>query len=72
MVRRTLRRNSMKHQKNCNGAQYGLNLYKICCQDSFSMIQSMRENKEVHYNKLCARVTFQVSSTKNSFFLVHK
>ncbi len=40
--------------------------YKICHQDYFPMICSTRENKEVHYNKLRTRVTFQVSSTKNS------
>ena len=32
------------------------------------MIRSMQENKEVHYDKLHTRVTFQVPSTKNSLF----
>ncbi len=42
--------------------------YKIRHQDFFPMICSRQENKEVHYDKLCTRVTFQVSSTKNSLF----
>jgi hypothetical protein len=41
---------------------------KIRHQDFFPTICSMRENKEVHYNKLRTRVTFQVSSTKNPLF----
>jgi hypothetical protein len=32
------------------------------------MIRSTQENQEVHYNELRRRVTFQVSSTKNSLF----
>jgi hypothetical protein len=34
----------------------------------FPTICSTQENEEVHYNELCTRVTFQVSSTKNSLF----
>jgi hypothetical protein len=43
-------------------------LIKICRRDFFPTICSTREKEKNHTDKLRTRITFPVSSTKNSFF----